>query len=47
MKNKKYHTVGTSPKSDINIGEMGKTDTPTTQILHFLVRHFNKKWRGL
>jgi len=32
MKNKKYHTVGTIPKSNIKIVERGKIDTPNTQI---------------
>jgi len=38
MKNKKYHTVGTIPKLDIEIVESGETDTTNTQI-HFIV-HF-------
>jgi hypothetical protein len=29
---KKYHTVGTIPKSYIKIIEIGKIDTPNTQI---------------
>ena len=32
MKNKKYHTVGPIPKSIIKIIEIGKIDTPDTQI---------------
>jgi len=32
MKNKKYHTVGTIPKSNIKFVERGKIDTPNTQI---------------
>ena len=32
MKNKKYHTVGTIPKSNIKIGERGKIDTSNTHI---------------
>jgi len=32
MKKKKYHTVGTIPKSDRKIVERGKMDTPSTQI---------------
>ena len=31
-KNKKYHTVGTIPKSNIKRKENGKIDTPNTQI---------------
>jgi len=31
MKNKKYHTVGTIPKSYIKIVERGKIDTPNTK----------------
>ena len=30
MKNKKYHIVGTIPKSNIKIGERGKIDTSKT-----------------
>jgi hypothetical protein len=30
--NSKYHTVGKIPKSNIKILEMGKIDTPNTQI---------------
>jgi hypothetical protein len=52
MKKKKYHTVGTVPKSNRTIVEKGKTDTPDAQV-HFvydrshsvLCRHFNEKWR--
>jgi hypothetical protein len=29
---KKYHTVGTIPKSNIKIVEKGNIDTPNTQI---------------
>ena len=32
MKNKKYHTVGTIPKLNINIVERGKVDDPNTKI---------------
>jgi hypothetical protein len=32
MKNKKYHTVGTIPKSNIKIAERGKIDTTISQI---------------
>jgi hypothetical protein len=32
LKTKKYHTVGTIPKSDIKIVERGKMDTPNTEI---------------
>ena len=32
MKSKKYHTVGTIPKSNIKIVKRGKIDTPNTQI---------------
>ena len=32
MKNKKYHTVGPIPKSNIKIVERGKIDNPNTQI---------------
>jgi hypothetical protein len=32
MKNKKYHTVGPIPKSNIKIVERGKIDSPNTQI---------------
>jgi len=32
MKNKKYHTVGTIPKSDIKIIESGKIDAPNAQM---------------
>jgi len=32
MKNKKYHTVGTIPKSDIKIVERAKIDIPNTQM---------------
>ena len=32
MKNKKYHTLGTIPKLNIEIVESGKTDTSNTQI---------------
>jgi len=32
MKNKKYHTVGTVPKSNRKIVERGKVYTPNTQI---------------
>jgi len=49
MKNKEYHTVGTIPKSNINIVERGKFDTLNTNTwpLTFLAwyRYFNKKWR--
>jgi hypothetical protein len=51
IKNKKYHTVGTVPKSNKKIVERGKIDTFSTQIhvrsLTFLAwyRHFNRKWQ--
>jgi hypothetical protein len=32
MKNKKYDTVETIPKSNIKMTERGKFDTPNTQI---------------
>ena len=32
MKNKKYHTVGTIPQSNIKIVERAKIDTSNTQI---------------
>jgi len=32
MENKKYHTVGIVPKSNIKIIERGKIDTPNTKI---------------
>ena len=32
MKNEKYHTVGTIPKSNIKIVEIGKLCTPVIQI---------------
>ena len=32
MKIKKYHTVGTIPKSNRKIRERDKIDTPSTQI---------------
>jgi hypothetical protein len=32
VKNIKYHTFGTIPKSNIKIVERGKIDTPNTQI---------------
>ena len=37
MKNKKYHTLGPIPKSNIKIVERGKLYTPNTQykITHF------------
>ena len=49
MTNKKYHTVGTIPKSNIKIVERVKINFPSTQTLsHFpgLVQLFNKKWQG-
>jgi hypothetical protein len=49
MKSKKYHTVGTIPKSNIKIVARGKIDTPNTHknMTTFLAwyRHFNKKWQ--
>ena len=30
MKNQRYHTVGTIPKSNIKIAERGQIDTPST-----------------
>jgi hypothetical protein len=37
MKNKKYHTVGTIPKSNVKIDERGKIDTlaHTKMTVHF------------
>ena len=35
MKNKKYHSVGTIPTSNIKIVDIGKVDTPNTQIHDF------------
>jgi hypothetical protein len=32
MKNEKYYTVGTIPKSNIKIVEKGKIDTPNTHM---------------
>jgi len=32
IKNNKYHPVGTILKSNVKIVEMGKIDTPNTQI---------------
>jgi hypothetical protein len=32
MKNKKYHTVGTFPKSNRKIAERSKINSPNTQI---------------
>ena len=32
MKNKKYHSVGTIPNSNIKIFKKDKIDTPNTQI---------------
>jgi hypothetical protein len=50
MKNKKYHTVRTVPKSKKNKTKKRKMYTASTQIDNrpFLVwfRHFNKMWRG-
>ena len=57
MKNKKYHTVGTFPKSNRKILEMGKIDTLNTHILYIYIhdcslswpdkyRHFKKKKDG-
>ena len=46
MKNKKYHTVGTVPKSSRKIVDKGKIDTSNKQIHNpFLAwyRHFSKK----
>jgi len=40
MKNKKYHTVGTIPKSNIEIVERGNIYTPNSQIHNRLV-HIN------
>ena len=37
LKTKKYHTVGTIPKSDIKIVERGKMDTPNTQMVDGLL----------
>jgi len=47
MKKKKYHTVGTVPKSNRTMVEKGKTDTPDAQVYDrsysVLCRHFNEK----
>ena len=32
MKIKKYHNVGTIPKSNISVVKRGRVDTPNTQI---------------
>jgi len=32
MKNRKYHTVGTNPNSNIKIVERGNIDTSNTQV---------------
>ena len=36
-KNKKYYTVGTNPKSKIEIVERCKINTPSTKIHHCLI----------
>jgi hypothetical protein len=50
LKEKKYDTVGTHPKSNRKMVEKGKILTPNTNTspLTFLAwyRHFNKKWQG-
>ena len=50
MKNEKYHTVGTIPKSNIKILERGKIDTPNTQIQDRSLSWFGTgtsiKWLG-
>ena len=51
MKNKKYRTVGTDPKSNTQIIERGKIDTTNTQIRDCSIffawyMHFNKKNGG-
>ena len=51
MKNKKYHTVRTFPKSNRKIVERGKLIPLTHKYMtaHFpgLVQYFNKKFRGM
>jgi hypothetical protein len=47
LKNKKFHIVGTVPKSNIKIVERDKMDTPNTQIhdrspFPAWYKHFNK-----
>ena len=45
MKDKKYHTVGTVPKSNRKIVEKGKIDTPSLQdrlLMAWYKRHCNK-----
>ena len=50
VKNKKYNTVGTIPKSNIKIVESGKIGNSNTQIHDWLLtflawyRYFNKMW---
>jgi len=39
MTNKIYHTVGTFPKGNRKILEIGKIDTPNTQIRSTCVRY--------
>jgi hypothetical protein len=51
IKNKRDHTVGTVPKSNIKIAVTEATSIPLTHkymTAHFpgWYRHFNKKWRG-
>ena len=49
MKNKKYHTVGTVPKSTRKNVDKGKIDTSNKQIHNPILawyRHFSKKLRS-
>ena len=50
MRNKKYHTVRTFPKSNIKIVERGKIDTSNHQVPPTFLswyRHFNQRLAGL
>jgi len=48
MKNKKYHTVGTVPKSNIKITKAKLLPRTYTWPFTFLAgyRHFHEKWWG-
>ena len=39
-KNKKHHTVGIMPKSNIKIKQIGKIDTPNTHIYDYSLPWF-------
>jgi hypothetical protein len=39
INNKKYHTVGTDPKSNRKIAERGKINTPNTQMHDIIFLH--------